>query len=841
FSTGSLTLAVGSHEICGVARDASGNTSATVCATVTVIDTTAPSIRVVSAPLGTVEFGADFDVVFSASDGTTGGGSVTTGEFRIDGGPWVTGAATDGSFGEVEEDFSTGSLALPVGSHVICGRATDASGNTSPTFACATVVVVDSTSPSIRVVSAPAAPVAFGTPVSVVFSASDGTTGGSSISTGDYRIDGGGFTAGAATDGSFDEVEEDFSTGSLALAVGSHEICGRATDASGNTQATPACVTVVVTDGSGPTVRVVSAPSGPVDYGTPVSVVFSASDGTTGGGSVTTGEFRIDGGPWGIGAATDGSFGEVEEDFSTGSLTLPVGSHEICGRATDASGNTSLTSGDSCTTVTVVDGSAPTVRVVSAPTSVPYGTPVIVVFSASDGTTGGSSITSGDYRIGDGAWFPGSATDGSFGEVEEDFSTGSLTLASGTHVICGRARDAAGRESATTGESCVTVTVEDATGPTVTVVGVSPGAIVTFGDEVRVTFRASDVTSGASSITSGEYRIDGGTWQSASATDGSFDEVEEDFSTGTLVMGAGTHTICGRARDATGSLSDETPASCTTVQVLAATTTVTYLGPAYDDDVDGGVDLTAGISGPYACLVAGNLTFQVRDITSGAEVTAATVPTAGSTEGTARISLTDGIYTIHVSFTTGDGNCVGDTDEAILAVVMPGQDAAHGGGWYRYSGAGAPPGNSRINFAFQVRLVKAGRNATSYRGQLLWMNTGHHRLRVDLSTTDGSAYGRLRCPAIPGYKLASCATLSGRGVLEDWTASGWERRPGTFPILATVYDGGEVIECKGQGRTKTCTKKERPDFFGIEFTTLPAGAIRESLPQELRGGSIAVF
>ncbi|MFM2105937.1 MAG: hypothetical protein RL338_969, partial [Chloroflexota bacterium] len=477
--------------------------------TVTVLE------QVPASGIGTL-IGTTFKVIFRASD-TDGIKSMF---FTLNGGTDAARGATDGTTDETTEDFDTDPLSLQfAGANYVCGYASDVNDNTSG-GTCVEFTVLDNAGPLVTFVSATppfATPsttsqtVSFGTPVNLTFRASDRTRGQTSITSGEYRIGTGAWIPTPALDGAYDEDIEDFSTGSLTLAVGSHRFCARAADASGNTGEGPdaQCRTVVVTDDSQPSVRFVSHTSAAFAYGTPYSILFAASDGTTGGSSISTGEYRIDGGAWQTGSATDGSFDEAEEDFSSGSIIVPVGTHLVCGRAIDASGNTSTTSGDTCRTVTVTDESGPAVTVTSAPSggSVAFGEPFSVVFSASDGTTGASSITSGDIRIGDGgSYAAAAATDGGYDEVVEDFSTGVITRPVGSHEICAVARDASGNTSA---ETCTTVVVRDESSPSIRVVS-APATPVAFGTPVSVVFSASDGTTGASSITSGDYGVDGG-------------------------------------------------------------------------------------------------------------------------------------------------------------------------------------------------------------------------------------------------------------------------------------------------------------------------------------------
>lgn len=348
------------------------------------------------------------------------------------------------------------------------------------------------------------------------------------------------------------------------------------------------------------------------------------------------------------------------------------------------------------------------------------------------------------------------------------------------------------------------------------------GSGVTF--TVSVTTGTTAVTDGTISLSDGSDAL-GSPCALAGTTSCSFGPFTD--------LTVGTHAI--RAYYGGTSLLEASAATIAQV-IVPATTVVTYTGSTYDDDVDGGVDLSAGIAG---CPVGGIVTFTVRDAVSDAAVTDGTTATSGPGPVGLRLSLTDGLYVVLVSFTTGDSACVGGSDESLLAVVVPGRDAAHGGGYYHVNGSGLS-GNPRVDFAFRVSWVQTGRNAYSYKGALAWTNKRQTRLKADLTSTSTSTYGLFRCPQSVG-NVATCASISGSGVLEDWIGNRWVPRAGLYAFVATVYDGGEAMECKGTGRTKLCTKKARPDWFGIDFRMLTSSQIRESLPVELRGGSLVVY
>jgi hypothetical protein len=87
----------------------------------------------------------------------------------------------------------------------------------------------------------------------------------------------------------------------------------------------------------------------PVIPGATVTVTSTATDGV----AVASAQKRLNGGAWTSMTAVDGGFGETSEAV-TSTITAPAtaGSHQICVRATDSSGNTS--NGTACSTLTVM-------------------------------------------------------------------------------------------------------------------------------------------------------------------------------------------------------------------------------------------------------------------------------------------------------------------------------------------------------------------------------------------------------------------------------------------------------------------------------------------------------
>ena len=109
----------------------------------------------------------------------------------------------------------------------------------------------DSEAPVVSDVVASPNPVEVDTAITLSAVADDVATGGSTIASAGYQIDGGVFVEMAALDGGFDEVTEDLTASVTAFAVaGVHEVCVRATDAAANTSGV-VCTILAVFDPDG--------------------------------------------------------------------------------------------------------------------------------------------------------------------------------------------------------------------------------------------------------------------------------------------------------------------------------------------------------------------------------------------------------------------------------------------------------------------------------------------------------------------------------------------------------------------------------------------------------------
>ncbi|HUG31045.1 MAG TPA: hypothetical protein VMQ65_11095 [Candidatus Limnocylindria bacterium] len=102
-------------------------------------DTTAPSVTNPALSPNPAIPGATVAVTSTATDAV----AVASAQTQLDGGAWTSMTAVDGGFGEANEAVAS-TIAAPAsaGSHQVCVRATDTSGNTSNGAACSTLTVM---------------------------------------------------------------------------------------------------------------------------------------------------------------------------------------------------------------------------------------------------------------------------------------------------------------------------------------------------------------------------------------------------------------------------------------------------------------------------------------------------------------------------------------------------------------------------------------------------------------------------------------------------------------------------------------------------------------------------
>jgi hypothetical protein len=298
-------LTSGSHTFRVRAIDPAGNVDATPAVHTWTVDAVAPNTTITSSPPAlTNSASATFDFTSSEPGSTF--------ECQLDGGGFS--ACTS------PQPYS----GLAPGSHTFSVRGTDAAGNPDASPATFTWTI-DTSAPDTTVTDAPSDP---STSVAADFSFLATEPG----STFECRLDAGSFAACTSA------------KSYTGLADGPHTFSVRATDAAGNTDASPATYTWTV-DTAAPNTTVTDAPSDPSNDTSP-SFSFTASE------SGSTFECQLDGG--GFSACTSA------QSYSG----LADGPHTFSVRATDAAGN----AGTAASHTWTIDVTAPVTTISSGPT-----------------------------------------------------------------------------------------------------------------------------------------------------------------------------------------------------------------------------------------------------------------------------------------------------------------------------------------------------------------------------------------------------------------------------------------------------------------------------------------
>jgi hypothetical protein len=218
--------AFGDHVIEVTAIDKAGN-SATKAVTVSVADTTPPTVQIMVPTDGTVVSGIAW---FGAGAGDTESG-ISRVEFRADGNLFYT---AWGGYMYIADWDSTGAAPGP---HIIEVTAYDNAGNSASTSI--TVFILDATAPTVSITSPQDQAVVVG-PVEITATATDADSG---ITRVEFAVDG----ANLATDTSPPYSAIWDATGAV---LGSHTIKVTAYDRAGNSAVATRSVTVGTTDNS---------------------------------------------------------------------------------------------------------------------------------------------------------------------------------------------------------------------------------------------------------------------------------------------------------------------------------------------------------------------------------------------------------------------------------------------------------------------------------------------------------------------------------------------------------------------------------------------------------------
>jgi hypothetical protein len=524
----------GNRALRAVATDNASNIGVDVINTT--IDRAAPNTSITASP-NDPSSSADASFSFSSSE------SGSTFECKLDGGAFASCTSPKGYTG------------LAAGSHTFDVRATDAAGNTDASPASHTWTI-DLTAPNTNITAAPSDP-SNNTDPSFSFTSSEG---GSSF---ECKLDGGAFAPCTSP--------EDY-TG---LAAGSHTFEVRATDAAGNTDATPAAHTWTI-DLAAPTTTITASPSDPSNDADP-SFSFTSSE------SGSTFECKLDAGVFASCTSP--------KDY-TG---LASGSHTFEVRATDAAGNTDASPASHTWTI---DLTAPNTNITTAPSDPSNNTDPSFSFTSSES---GSSF---ECKLDAGAFASCTSPKGYTG------------LAAGSHTFEVRASDGAGNTDATPASHSWTIDL----GAPQTTIDSAPA------DPTNSTDASFDFSSSEGGSTF-ECRLDGGAFASCTSP--------KDY-TG---LAAGSHTFEVRASDGAGNTEGTPASHTWTIDLTAPDTTITGSPSDPSNDVDPSFSFTAsepassfeckldgGSFAPctspkdYTGLAAGSHTFEVRATDAAANV-----------------------------------------------------------------------------------------------------------------------------------------------------------------------------------------------------------------------------
>jgi Big-like domain-containing protein len=315
------TASIGTHTLRAIAHDAVNNVATSASVTVTVPDTTPPTVGMTSPASGATVSGS-VNVSANASDNV----GVAGVRFQLDGAP--LGAEDTTPPYSVAWDSSS---AVP-GSHSLRAVARDAANNTT-TSAAVTVTVRDVLPPTVTLTAPSSGATVSGT-TTVSASASDNVA----VVGVQFRLD------GAALGSEDTAAPYSASWNTVGATEGSHTLSAVARDAAGNSTISASVTVTVANDTVAPTVALTSPAAGSVS-GT-VTVAASASDNV----GVTSVQFRLDG------AALGADDTSAPYSVAWDTTTAADGSHTLSAIARDAAGNSTTAA---TVTVTVNNSSGP--------------------------------------------------------------------------------------------------------------------------------------------------------------------------------------------------------------------------------------------------------------------------------------------------------------------------------------------------------------------------------------------------------------------------------------------------------------------------------------------------
>ena len=340
------TASNSAHALTARARDAAGNVTTSVAATVTV-DNALPTVTIAS-PAGGATVSGSVTVTASAADNV----GVTGVQFRLDG------ASLGAEDTTAPYSFSWNTTSIANGAHTLTAVARDGASNQTTSAAVAVTVSNDTTPPTVSMSSPPSGFVVSGTWL-VQATASDNVA----VVGVQFRMDG----ADLGAEDTTAPYSVTWNTGTTSS--GSHTLTAVARDAAGN-RTTAATVTGTA-DNTPPTTAITAPASGATVSGT-MTISASASD------NVGIRDVRLFADGVQTGPILTASPYSVAWDTTKASNA----SHTLTARTTDTAGN--VTTSAPITITVSNDTSLPTVTITSPASGASVGGTITVTASASD-------------------------------------------------------------------------------------------------------------------------------------------------------------------------------------------------------------------------------------------------------------------------------------------------------------------------------------------------------------------------------------------------------------------------------------------------------------------------
>jgi Domain of unknown function (DUF4082)/Bacterial Ig-like domain/Bacterial Ig domain len=501
WSVTGVVLQTGANVLTVTALDAAGNSSSDAITVTYTPDTTAPAV-VITSPTS-----ASSTTVTASSLALGGTASDSVGVTQV---TWSNDRGGSGTASGTT-NWSVSAIALQSGVNVLTVTARDAAGNTSGDSISVTYTP-DTTLPAVTITGPTSNTTLTVTtsPLSLSGTASD-NVGVTQVSWSNNR--GGSGNATGTTS---------WSVSSITLQSGANILTVTARDAAGNTSTDTLTVTYNP-DVTQPAVTITS----PTSNATLTVTTSPMTLGGTASDNIAVTQVSWTNSRGGSGTATGTT------SWTTGNVTLQSGSNTLTVTARDAAGNTRT---DVLTVTYTPDTTQPSVTI-TAPTS-----NTTLAVTASTMTLGGTA--SDNIGVTQVTWTNNRGGSGT-ATGTTSWTTGNVTLLSGSNTLTVTARDAAGNTR--TDVLTVTYTPPDTTPPTITI-------LLPTSNTTLATTSATVTLSGSASDTVGVTQV---TWSNGAGGSGTATGTTTwTVPTVSLVIGANVLTVT--ARDAAGNTSTDT-------------------------------------------------------------------------------------------------------------------------------------------------------------------------------------------------------------------------------------------------------------------------------------------